>query len=58
MQDSDIVAIVTNLITLLLFIWSEYLGVSPQHKSNAVTQLVTCLLTPTVDKKPVVVENS
>lgn len=28
----------------ILFIWSEYLGVSTKHKSNAIIQLIMCAL--------------
>jgi hypothetical protein len=33
----------------LLLLWSEYLGISKQHKSNAIIQLLMCALTPKED---------
>jgi hypothetical protein len=37
---------IPTIVTLILLLWSEYLGVSKQHKSNAITQLLICALTP------------
>ena len=34
------------LVSLFLFLWSEYLGVSTKHKSNAIVQLIMCALSP------------
>lgn len=41
--------ILTTSITLVLFLWSEYLGLSNKHKSNAIIQLLMCALTPKED---------
>lgn len=32
------------IAAFILFIWSEYLGVSTKHKSNAIIQLIMCAL--------------
>lgn len=32
------------IVTFFLFVWSEYLGVSKQHKSNAIIELLMCAL--------------
>ena len=33
---------IVQVIPWLLFIWSEYLGGTPAHKSNAVLDLLIC----------------
>ena len=50
--------ILPELITFLLLLWSEYLGVSTKHKSNAIIQLLMCALTPKEDTQdsPAVIE--
>lgn len=35
---------IPTIITAILFIWSEYLGVTTKHKSNAIIQLLLCML--------------
>jgi hypothetical protein len=32
------------IITAILFLWSEYLGLSKKHKSNAIIELLICAL--------------
>jgi hypothetical protein len=36
---------IPTIIAALLFLWSEYLGVTTKHKSNAIIQLIMCALT-------------
>ena len=36
---------IPTIITAILFLWSEYLGVTTKHKSNAIIQLIMCALT-------------
>ncbi len=43
-MDEQVILYITQSITLVLLLWSEYLGVTPQHKSNAITDLVSCLI--------------
>lgn len=38
------------ILALCLFIWSEYLGISKQHKSNAIIQLIMCALSDKEDQ--------
>lgn len=38
------------IVTLFLFLWSEYLGVSTKHKSNAIIQLIMCALSSKEDE--------
>ena len=33
------------IITTLLLFWSEYLGVTPRYKSNAIIEMLMCALT-------------
>ena len=35
---------IPTIIAAFLFLWSEYLGVSTKHKSNALIQLLMCAL--------------
>ena len=42
MEDQTLVLYITQAVTVALLIWSEYLGVSPQHKSNAIMDLLIC----------------
>jgi len=32
------------IITTLLLMWSEYLGVTPRYKSNAIIEMLMCAL--------------
>lgn len=41
---------IPTIIAALLFIWSEYLGVTTKHKSNAIIQLIMCALTSKEDQ--------
>ena len=41
---------IPTIITAILFIWSEYLGVTTKHKSNAIIQLIMCALTSKEDQ--------
>jgi hypothetical protein len=41
----DIKPYIPAIFAALLFIWSEYLGVTTKHKSNAIIQLIMCALT-------------
>jgi hypothetical protein len=41
----DIKPYIPAILAALLFIWSEYLGVTTKHKSNAIIQLIMCALT-------------
>ena len=42
----DLKQYIPALVSLFLFLWSEYLGVSTKHKSNAIIQLLMCALSP------------
>ena len=42
----DLKQYIPALVSLFLLLWSEYLGVSTKHKSNAIIQLLMCALTP------------
>ena len=42
MTPDTLVLSITQVITVALLIWSEYLGLSPQHKSNAIADLLIC----------------
>jgi len=41
-MDSTTVLYITNAVTGVLLIWSEYLGATPRHKSNAIIDLLIC----------------
>lgn len=41
---------IPTIITAILFIWSEYLGVTTKHKSNAIIQLILCALSSKEDQ--------
>lgn len=41
METQTILYIVEG-VTLALLIWSEYLGLSPRHKSNSISDLLIC----------------
>lgn len=41
---------IPTIITAILFIWSEYLGVTTKHKSNAIIQLLLCALSSKEDQ--------
>lgn len=41
-MDTPTLLYITQGVTLALLIWSEYLGVTPQHKSNAILDLLIC----------------
>lgn len=41
---------IPTIIAALLFIWSEYLGVTTKHKSNAIIQLLLCALSSKEDQ--------
>lgn len=42
---------IPTIITAILFLWSEYLGVTTKHKSNAIIQLIMCALTSKEDQE-------
>lgn len=37
-------ALIIQIITIVLLGWSEYLGLSPTQKCNAITQVLLCAL--------------
>jgi hypothetical protein len=41
-MDTTTILAITQSITGVLLIWSEYLGTTPRHKSNAVIDLLIC----------------
>ena len=45
----DLKQYIPTLAALFLFLWSEYLGVSTKHKSNAIVQLLLCMLSANKD---------
>lgn len=42
MTPDALVLSITQAITVALLIWSEYLGLNPQHKSNSIADLLIC----------------
>ena len=40
----DLKPYIPTIIAAFLFLWSEYLGVTTKHKSNAIIQLIMCAL--------------
>ena len=44
MENHEYTIYVIQGVVLSLFLFSEYLGVTPKHKSNSILQLITCLL--------------
>lgn len=46
----DLKPYIPTIITAILFLWSEYLGVTTKHKSNAIIQLIMCALTSKEDQ--------
>lgn len=42
---------IPTIIAAILFLWSEYLGVTTKHKSNAIIQLIMCALTSKEDQE-------
>lgn len=46
----DLKPYIPTIITAILFIWSEYLGVTTKHKSNAIIQLLLCALSSKEDQ--------
>jgi hypothetical protein len=38
--------VIAEILIASLFLWSEYLGITTKHKSNAIAQLLMCALTP------------
>lgn len=36
---------IPTVIAAILLIWSEYLGVTPKYKSNAIIEMLMCALT-------------
>ncbi len=51
-MESETFLYITQSITLALFIWSEYLGMTPKNKSNAVAQLLICAANGCVRPEP------
>lgn len=41
-MDTATLLYISQGVTLALLIWSEYLGITPRHKSNAITDLLIC----------------
>ncbi len=41
-MDTQTILYTTQALTLVLLIWSEYLGITPRHKSNAIMDLLIC----------------
>lgn len=41
-MDTPTLLYITQGVTLVLLIWSEYLGLTPRHKSNAIMDLLIC----------------
>jgi len=60
-MDTETLLYIAQGVTLALLIWSEYLGLTPRHKSNAITDLLICLLgkqactSPSETPEPVIV---
>ena len=42
MSQEPLFLYISQSVTLLLLIWSEYLGASPQYKSNAILEILMC----------------
>lgn len=42
----DLKQYIPAIVTFILLLWSEYLGITPKHKSNSIAQLLICALTP------------
>lgn len=52
---------VPTIVTFILLLWSEYLGLTVKHKSNSIAQLLICALTPKpleVDTPNIIVNSS
>lgn len=47
--------IIAEIALVILFLWSEYLGVDPRRKSNSIIQLLMCALTPKQEPPPTIV---
>lgn len=41
-MDTATILTITQTITGVLLVWSEYLGATPRHKSNAIIDLLIC----------------
>lgn len=41
-METQTILYITQGLTFLLLIWSEYLGITPKHKSNAIMDLLIC----------------
>lgn len=41
-METSTILYITQTVTVAFLIWSEYLGLSPQHKSNAIMDLLIC----------------
>ena len=43
-MDEFIKQYLPTIITAILLIWSEYLGVTPRYKSNAIIEMLLCMI--------------
>ncbi len=52
MEPENVYQLIISVLCLLLA-WSEYLGLTPSQKANAIIELITCMLKKNIKEEPV-----